>query len=185
MLIVTHDLPRDGGAHSPTFPLGGLSGIAVHKIRNTLGNVRKVDEAGVREDLRRIYAAENTQQAQMVWGRFRERWGGFYPAVAGSLETIRVPFVLSLLSVVNPARTTGARSFCKVHLESMAGSKGGDHRFPSAETVEKLMNLECNIKRTNGRKGCAGSWTPKSSWRSSSGSGTLTPKQCHRLCNAT
>lgn len=37
---------RDGGGHSPSFSRGGLADVGVHKVRNTLANVRKGDAAG-------------------------------------------------------------------------------------------------------------------------------------------
>lgn len=141
-MFVTDDVP--GWKRPSAGPsLGGVAEVAVHKVRNILAKVRKGDTAGVLGDLRRVYTAENLEEARAKWAEFKQRWEGSTLRWSHVGRKIWAPFLCFPWYRWRSAHILGAQSFSRFIREVRRGTKVRNHRFPSPKAVEKLLHVGC------------------------------------------
>ena len=67
------DLPGVEQAIKRTYPAADWQQCTVHKVRNTLGKVRREDREGVTQALKPVYRAESREESVAAWEAFRRR----------------------------------------------------------------------------------------------------------------
>ena len=69
------------------FPLAGVQRCVIHKVRNTLNKARKKDPYEMAHDLKRIYNANDMDQALIGFRLFEDKWEKKYPNGVSSWES--------------------------------------------------------------------------------------------------
>ena len=78
LVICTDDLTGFSAVISEVFPQAVLQKCIVHQVRNSLKYVDEKDRKKVASDLRKIYTATSTQQAQISLDAFAVKWSKKY-----------------------------------------------------------------------------------------------------------
>jgi putative transposase len=84
-LIVTDGCAGLAAAIRTVYPHVPHQRCWVHKMRNILEKVRKVDYAAVKQGAQAIYLADHRTQAEAAFRRFRARWERAYPRMVQRL----------------------------------------------------------------------------------------------------
>ena len=143
LCFVSDDLPGVEQAIKRTYPAADWQQCTVHKVRNTLGKVRREDREGVTQALKPVYRAESREESVAAWEAFRRRWASTYPDVVASWQQD----LSSLLRFYDYPKElwTYLRStnlLERFQREIRRGTKVRDHQFPKPESVLKLIYLE-------------------------------------------
>jgi putative transposase len=118
-LIVTDGCPGLAAAIPTVYPRARHQRCGVHKMRNILQNVRKVDYDEVKTGAQAIYLAKSRAQAVAVFRRFRARWLSHYAPMVRRLER-DLPELLSFFAfsphLWRKLRTTNVIERCFVEV---------------------------------------------------------------------
>ncbi|RXI96747.1 IS256 family transposase [Anaerobacillus alkaliphilus] len=68
------------------YPKADVQRCVVHKVRNTLNQVRKKDQVDISEGLKLIYKSPTREIAQIQFEKFKEEWSKKYPKEVQSWE---------------------------------------------------------------------------------------------------
>ncbi|CDQ19649.1 IS256 family transposase [Halobacillus karajensis] len=149
LLGVFDGLPGLEEAMKEVYPRADVQRCIVHKVRNTLNQVRKKDQSAVAEDVKSIYQSNSTDEAHKQLEAFREKWDKRYPKIAKSWRedfSALTAFMAYPSSIRPMIYTTNIiertmKEF-KKRLKTM-------NSLPSEQAVEKVIYLvsdECNTK---------------------------------------
>lgn len=123
------------------YPKADVQRCIVHKMRNTLSKVRKVDQAELAADFRKVYKADQLEQAQEAFQKVKEKWGQKYKRVIESWEnewSVLMTFYKYPKDVRKFIYTTNmierANKEIRKRLKPM-------NSLPSIEAVEKIVYL--------------------------------------------
>lgn len=130
----------------------------VHQVRNSLKYVSWQDRKAVAADLRAIYTAPTVETASVALGKFIERWGEHYPAIAPSWERNwerLTPFFDYPPAIRKVVYTTNAVESLNYSLRQVIKGRGA---FPYEDAIKKLLYL--------GLRNVAKKWTmPIRDWK--------------------
>jgi putative transposase len=85
-LIVTDGCPGLAAALAVVYPHVEHQRCWLHKMRNIVNAVRRVDRNTVTEDARAIYQADSRAEAMAAFRYFKKTWKPLYPKMVQSLE---------------------------------------------------------------------------------------------------
>ncbi|MCT8137522.1 IS256 family transposase [Anaerobacillus sp. CMMVII] len=68
------------------YPKADVQRCVVHKVRNTLNQVRKKDQVDISEGLKLVYKSPTREIAQIQFEKFKEEWSKKYPKEVQSWE---------------------------------------------------------------------------------------------------
>ena len=153
----TFDLSGVEQAIKRAYPAADWQQCTVHKVRNTLGKVRREDREGVTQALQPVYRAESREESVAAWEAWRRRWASTYPDVVASWQQD----LSSLLRFYDYPKElwTYLRStnlLERFQREIRRGTKVRDHQFPKPESVLKLIYSES--ERYDPKSPFVGSW---------------------------
>jgi putative transposase len=140
-------------AFRTVYPKGDVQRCVVHKVRNTMAKVRKLDQAEVAVDLKTVYKASDLDEAKHAFELVKAKWGKKYKREIQSWEA-DLPVLLTFLNYPEDIRkflyTTNMieRTIKEVRkrLKTM-------NSLPTIEAVEKIVYLVSQNYNTN--------WTSK------------------------
>ena len=149
----TFDLPGVEQAIKRTYPAADWQQCTVHKVRNTLGKVRREDREGVTQALKPVYRAESREESVAAWEAWRRRWASTYPDVVASWQQ-DLSSLLRFYDYPNPKQKglcgPNEAAFARLctnllerfQREIRRDTKVRDHQFPKPESVLKLIYSE-------------------------------------------
>lgn len=123
------------------FPQVEIQLCIVHMIRNSCRYVSWKDRRGLCADLKKIYTADTTEQAELALEDFAEKWDAKYPTV--SLLWRRhwdriIPFLAYPKDIRKVIYTTNAIESLNRSLKKVLKTKGV---FPDDQSIQKLIFL--------------------------------------------
>lgn len=123
------------------FPQVEIQLCIVHMIRNSCRYVSWKDRRGLCADLKKIYTADTTEQAELALEDFAEKWDAKYPTV--SLLWRRhwdriIPFLAYPKDIRKVIYTTNAIESLNRSLKKILKTKGV---FPDDQAIQKLIFL--------------------------------------------
>ena len=118
-LIITDGCPGLAAAIRTVYPRASHQRCWVHKMRNVLQKVKKVDYDQVKSNAQAIYLADGVKNAGKAFRKFRLRWLKPYPAMVKQLEQ-DLPELLAFMSfpktLWKKLRTTNVIERCFVEV---------------------------------------------------------------------
>ena len=126
------------------FPQTKVQLCIVHMVRNSLKYVSWKDRKLLAQDLKHIYSAATTEEAELALSAFSEKWDKQYPTISQSWmrhwERI-TPFFAYPADIRKAIYTTNAIESLNMTLRKVIKNK---RSFPSDEAVFKLLYLAIN-----------------------------------------
>lgn len=132
-----------------TFPQADVQRCVVHKMRNLLTKVRKLDQAEISADFKAIYQAPDRKAAEEAFNNAKEKWGKKYKKEVKSWEE-DLPVLLTFYKYPKQVRqyiyTTNlierTNKEVRKRLKTM-------NSLPSVEAVEKIVFLSVSQYNEN------------------------------------
>lgn len=123
------------------YPEAWVQTCLVHQVRRSLRFVPYRDRRAVARDLKRIYTAQDRDQAERELERFAEQWDANYPMISQSWienwERI-VPFLAFPADVRRIVYTTNTIEALNRQIRKIIKTRG---HFPSEDSARKLLYL--------------------------------------------
>jgi putative transposase len=123
------------------YPEAWVQTCLVHQVRRSLRFVPYRDRRAVARDLKRIYTAQDRDQAERELERFAEQWDANYPMISHSWienwERI-VPFLAFPADVRRIVYTTNTIEALNRQIRKIIKTRG---HFPSEDSARKLLYL--------------------------------------------
>ena len=113
----------------------------VHMVRNSLRYVPWKDKKALAADLRGIYRASTSEQAEQALGEFEQKWGSKYPTIGKSWRENWqrvIPFFAFPEDIRKAIYTTNAIESLNMSLRKVTKNRGS---FPNDEAAIKLLYL--------------------------------------------
>jgi putative transposase len=138
-LVITDGCPGLAAALQTVYPRVPHQRCWVHKMRNILEKVRRVDHDAVKADAQAIYQADGLGASRLAFQEFKLRWQSRYPSVVKQLEQ-DLPDLLSFFHSPPPLwrklRTTNAIERCFVEVRRRTRPMVC---FVNEESVERII----------------------------------------------
>ena len=136
-------------AFKATFPKADVQRCVVHKMRNLMSKVRKVDQEEIAADFRKIYQASNREEAEKAFEEAKKKWGKKYKREIESWQN-DLPVLLSFYKYPKEIRkyiyTTNLIERTNKEIRKRLKTMNS---LPSVEAVEKIVFLTCQEYNSN------------------------------------
>ena len=123
------------------FPETWVQTCIVHMIRSSMRYVSYVDRKPIARDLRQVYSAANSEDAERQLELFDQAWGEKYPMIAQAWRA-RWEHVIPFMALPAPLRrivyTTNAIEGLNRHVRKAIKTRG---HFPDEQAATKLIYL--------------------------------------------
>lgn len=143
LLVVGDGLTGLPEAVKEVYPNADFQSCFLHKIRSALRKVRKRDEQGILEDLKRMYTASSPEEFKAYFETFEKNWQRLYPEVVASWER-DLPYLTTYLEyptiLQRYIRTTNSIERC---IKEVKRRSKVIEVFPDPQAIGKLLYLVC------------------------------------------
>lgn len=158
LLIVSDGLLSLGEKATDVFPMAKHQNCWVHLQRNVMRKVRSKDKGEITADLKRVYRAENLEEAQKKLQAFSEKWGKKYPCVSSIFHEKGNLF--SFLTFPESIRKSlYTNNLAESLNKSLKRNLKAKEQFPNVEALERYActhylkyNMKSESRRANGFK---------------------------------
>lgn len=143
MLGIFDDLPGLEEAFRKVFPKADVQSCIVHKMRNTLAKVRIYDRDEIAKDFKKVYKAENMEEALSALEFIENKWGKKYKRIIESWKE-KTHVLLTFYKYPQPIRkyiyTTNLIERLNKEIRKRLKTMNS---LPNIEAVEKVVYLSC------------------------------------------